>query len=71
MATIAEYEQLKRFAQQLALALADEAMYLENYCDEGPTENTMNLLSRARTELDLEKQFDEGDSLKPLLIPNA
>ena len=75
MPTVAEYEKLKRFAQDLALALADEAMYLEQLAKvddtEPPSDHTLKLLARARTELEMEKQFDDLDSLTPIFKSRA
>lgn len=62
---------LRNLARDLALALADEAMYVESLSRDGssdpPSEYTLQLLARARTELHLERQFDELDNLKPML----
>lgn len=67
-----DFIEVYNLARDLALALADETMYLENLgkvsgCD-GPSENSLRLLAQARNELNLAEQFDELDGLKWTVI---
>ncbi len=52
---------MKNFAKELALALADEVIFLgEDNC----TEQSIKLLAQARERLELSEEFDRLDSLK-------